>query len=227
MTSGFTGFTQQTLDFLTDLGSNNERPWFQSHKGEYQNFVQTPMRRLVGELAADMAALDPKLDTDPQGGTLSRIYRDTRFSHDKSPYRVNQWIVFKRPLKEWTDRPAFFMEFGPRGYRWGMGSYCPSPASMTLLRRFMTDHLDRLDQAMAAARTAGLTLEGDRYARPRKSPADHPDLVLWHQMKNGYLVQNRPIDQTFLSGDLVDLLRVQFRAAAPLYDLWCEAQTFA
>ena len=81
-------FTKKTLSFLRALKRNNRREWFVPRKEEYEQHVRTPMIELIERLAADMRAFAPELAADPKV-SLFRIYRDTRFSSDKTPYKTH------------------------------------------------------------------------------------------------------------------------------------------
>ncbi|MDR3439635.1 DUF2461 domain-containing protein [Telmatospirillum sp.] len=221
--SSFRGFSPEAVTFLRSLALNNDRAWFADHKTVYQTEILAPMRQLVADLGPTMTAIDPGFDTDPRGAAVSRIFRDTRFSRDKSPYRVNQWISFKHRTKDWTTRPAFFMEFRPEGYRHGMGYYAANAATMAAVRRRMAVHPERLQDAMETAEKAGYGLEGELYKRPRL-PADLPPQILdWFRRKNVYVVKNEVIDATFHSEAIVELLRNSFRASAQLYRFLADA----
>lgn len=220
---GFNGFSANTLAFLGGLAANNDRAWFAAHKGEYQELVQAPMWRLVNALAPAMLAIDPGFDLSPRGGAVSRIYRDTRFSRDKAPYRINQWIAFKRRSGEWQDRPCYFMEFGPDGYRYGMGFYSARPDTMRAIRRRIEVRPRDLTNAMDEATGAGFTLEGEAYKKPRLPAGQPPAIQEWYRLRNIYLARARPIDAVFASGALAEELRRAFAAAAPLYHFLADA----
>lgn len=81
----FTGFRPEAIDFLADLAQNNERSWFQPRKAEFERLLKEPLEALVAALADRFAARDIPLDADPRR-SIFRIYRDTRFSKDKSPH---------------------------------------------------------------------------------------------------------------------------------------------
>ena len=88
--------SKQTLNFLAQNKFNNSREWFRAHKPEYQEYVLAPMAELVNLLAPTIQKIDPLIITEPKvGKAISRIYRDTRFSRDKSLYREVMWIVFE------------------------------------------------------------------------------------------------------------------------------------
>ncbi len=212
-------FTDTSIQFLQELADNNNREWFTQHKRAYEQVVLAPMRQLLATLAPAMLDIDPELDVNPRYGAISRVVRDIRFSRDKSPYRVNQWIALKRPEKDWSTRPAFFMEFSPEGYRYGMGAYAATAAGMRAIRAHIESAPGKYLQAMEQARQAGYAVEGDRYKRPRL-PEGQPDLILeWYRRKNIYAVINKPLDADFFSPEFAALLEKAFAAAAPLYHL--------
>lgn len=134
--AGFTGFTQQGLTFLQQIAQNNTKEWFEEHRDIYEQYLLLPMRKLVTDLGTDMMAIDELFEIRPAiGKTISRMNRDTRFSHDKSLYRSNIWLTFKRSRKNWTDAPTYFFEFGPDWWRYGLGYYSASRATMDLFRQ--------------------------------------------------------------------------------------------
>ncbi|HSV29918.1 MAG TPA: DUF2461 domain-containing protein [Candidatus Omnitrophota bacterium] len=203
--------------FLAELGANNEKAWFEPRKDEYRRLLLEPLRDLVAALAPVMQAIDPGFDCDPKGGAISRIRRDTRFSRDKSPYRVNQWIAFKVKGDGWQDRPAFFMEFGPEGWRYGLGFYAASPATMKAVRGRILARPSTFADAHRQATEAGFVLEGEPYKRP-KLPEDAP-VAEWWALKTAYYVANRRPDDV-LEHALAAHLADKFTALAPMYDSW-------
>src|ERR1700704_3651614 len=83
----FTGFEPDAIQFLVDLADNNSRDWFQPRKGEYERLLKEPMERLCVALDAEFRRRDIPLRADPAKSPF-RIYRDVRFSKDKSPYKT-------------------------------------------------------------------------------------------------------------------------------------------
>ncbi|GAB7203030.1 hypothetical protein OS31_45190 [Dickeya oryzae] len=109
MATGFNGFSVQTLTFLQQVRQQDSKEWFEEHRQEYNDQLLTPFRLLVDSLSIPMLQIDDHFETKPAvGKTLSRIHRDTRFSHDKSRYRDKMWFTFKRTHKDWTDAPVYF-----------------------------------------------------------------------------------------------------------------------
>ncbi|MBC7953010.1 MAG: DUF2461 domain-containing protein [Rhodospirillaceae bacterium] len=213
----FAGLSPDLPAFLGQLAANNERVWFADHKAEYEASVQWPLRHLVTALAPAMLLIDPGFDTNPKGAAVSRIHRDTRFSRDKSPYKINQWICFKRAGEGWQGRPAFFLEIGPSGYRYGMGYYAASPATMKTIRQRILALHEPFAAAMIEAVKAGFQVEGEAYSRPNL-PAGLPEIVQdWVRRKSAYAVRNRPLEPALFGPGLVEKLAAQWRGIAPLY----------
>ena len=90
----FTGFTDETIQFLLDLKFHNNSTYFHEQHDRYVETVQTPFYERINDLADDMRKIDPLMETRPYK-CLSRIHRDTRFSRDKSPYRDHHWFPFQ------------------------------------------------------------------------------------------------------------------------------------
>ena len=116
------------------LRFNNNREFFQSNREWYLKSVREPSLALAEALSPAIEKIDPGIETRPHRA-LARINRDTRFSHDKSPYRDHVWISFRRPEEERGRFPSFFIEVGVEGVFYGMGAYAPERARMNALRR--------------------------------------------------------------------------------------------
>lgn len=219
----FPGFSPQAPAFLAELAANNETGWFNARKDEYRDLIQTPLRRLFVAIAPAMLEIDSGFDANPLGGAISRIRRDTRFSRDKSPYRIKQWMSFRRAGEGWQSRPTFFLAFAPGGYRCGLGYYAASPATMTALRAAIAARPAPFAEAMEAAEQAGFTLSGEPYRRPRLPKAMESALPAsvegWFGLKSGVLMRERPMEPLFFSPDLATDLVARFARMAPLYRL--------
>lgn len=210
----------QGVAFLAALGSNNSKPWFEEHREEYRELIVAPLAGLAMRLAPALSAIDPLMLTDP-AKAMSRIHRDVRFSKDKSPYRTTVWLAFKRPCKDWKDRPCFFFEFTPTSWRYGMGFYAAAKPTMDALRQAMDDEPDAFRAAIAfLSKSGAFTVEGESYQRVLNR-ATPEDILPWYQRKSFHLVRNRPVDATLFSPGLANVLREGFEEAAPLYRyLW-------
>lgn len=218
----FTGFSQNAPTFLRNLAANNNKAWFEAHRQEYEEHLLEPLKALVSDLSGFMLSIDPDFMTIPSvDRTISRIYRDTRFSKDKSPYKTTVWITFKRPIRNWQDSPCYFLELGVDYYRFGMGFYSAAKDTMDRLREIVDKRpAEFLKVVSFFAKQDVFVLEGEKYKKILKGtlPAD---LQEWYQRKNLYLVCNREIDETLYGRRLVDDLISCFGIVAPLYHyLW-------
>lgn len=214
----FRGFTEQTIQFLLDVKEHNSKDWFERNRPVYERELLEPMRDLVADLSGTMLAIDPELETRPAvGKTISRIHRDTRFSRDKSLYRDTMWITFKRRSEKWTDSPAYFFELRPDGYRYGMGFYAASKATMVKLREWIDEEPEDFARTTSFyERQRTFVIEGECYKRVLDP--DKPESVLeWYQRKNIYLTCNRAIDELLFSSRLADEVASGFEMLGGLY----------
>ncbi len=215
----FAGFSRKTLKFLRGLKANNDKAWFQARKSDYEEYVLGPFRDLVTDLGDFMLDIDPCFEITPAiNKTISRIYRDTRFSKDKSPYRSTMWFIFKNRSKDWlTLVCGYFFELSPASYRYGMGFYNAAPAIMSKFREMIDENPKEFAKAISFLdKQKTFVLEGDKYKRiiDKSKPEKIQD---WYQRKNMYLVCNRKIDNVLFSSKLVDDLIYGFGLIAPFY----------
>ena len=218
----FNGFSQRTLNFLKNLRVNNNKAWFETRRGEYQEYLLNPLQDLVVDLTEFMLTIDPHFEIRPMvGKTISRIYRDTRFSKDKSPFKNTMWITFKKPNNDWKDAPAYFFEISPDSYRYGMGFYSASKETMDRLREMIVRKSKEFLKVFSLySKQNVFIVEGEKYKRILNSdiPEEFQD---WYQMKNLYLVCNRGIDNTLFSRKLLKDLESGFGLIATFYNfLW-------
>ena len=215
----FKGFSPQTLKFLKGLKTNNNKAWFQAHKADYEEYVLKPLRNLVMDLGEFMLKIDPYFEITPAiDKTISRIYRDTRFSKDKSPFRSTVWFTFKNQKKDWTTLVSgYFFELSINSYRYGMGFYNAAPSIMSKFREMIDENPKEFLKAIAFfAKQRTFVLEGEKYKRiiDKTKPEEIQD---WYQRKNMYLVCNRKIDDTLFSCKLVEDLVSGFKLITPFY----------
>lgn len=218
----FTGFSKKTLNFLRNLRVNNNKTWFEDNKQDYKSYVFEPLQNLVVDLGPVMLSIDPQFEVTPLvNKTISRIYRDTRFSKDKSPYKSTMFITFKRPSKEWKEAPAFFFEISPDSYCYGMGFFCASKDTMDKLRETINRKPKEVLKLISLlSRQKDFEVEGEKYKRILDDTKSK-ELLEWYQRKNLYLICNRQVDDRLFRRKLIDDLKSGFSFLAPLYNyLW-------
>lgn len=216
MTEQFKGFTQQGLNFLQNVRMHNSKEWFDENRGIYDEQIVAAFRALVEDLTPKMLQIDEWFETKPAiGKTISRIHRDTRFSHDKSRYRSRLWLTFKRPNKDWKEAPAYFFEISPESYRYGLGYYCSSKQTMDIFR----EEINQDPQAflkMSKCCKKPFELVGESYKRPLVKEQD-AKIATWYNRKSfAVMTTNYQVEDLFDAG-LVDKLTKGFKQLAPLY----------
>jgi uncharacterized protein (TIGR02453 family) len=218
----FRGFTPEAISFLKDIGANNNKPWFEANKPRYQEYLLKPFQDLVVDVSGLMLTIDPLFVIAPAvSKTISRIYRDTRFSKDKSLYRNSIWLTFKRSSHDWKEAPAFYFELTPEGYRYGMGFYNAPKVVMDRFRETIARRPEAFLEVIAFYRPANpFTLEGEKYQR--QVVIDLPEPIReWYRYKSFYLASNHSIDELLFRRDLTKVLMDSFGMLAPLYHfLW-------
>src|SRR5438128_11091174 len=133
-------FTAETLRFLSALKRNNRREWFNAHRDDYEAYVRQPMLAIIERLAEDFRAFAPELVASPKV-SMYRIYRDTRFSENKTPYKTHVAAVFPtRGLLKHEGAGAYF-HISPDDVWVGGGMYSPEPAQIFAVReRIASNH---------------------------------------------------------------------------------------
>lgn len=170
-------FTPDTFAYLTELSLHNERPWFEANKHRYESAVREPARAFIRAMAPHLATLSPELVASDKkvGGSLMRVFRDTRFSADKTPYKTNIGIQFRLGADKDVHAPGLYFHVAPDELFLGAGMWHPPKEAVTAIR----DHIVAAPETWStSARGLGLGLElwdGEPLKRPpRGYPADHP-----------------------------------------------------
>src|SRR6478609_5365551 len=191
-TEAFTGFTPDAIQFLADLAENNDRAWFTPRKGDYEELLKRPLEALIVALGDRFEAREIPLSADPTRSPF-RIYRDVRFSKDKSPYKTNVAASFPWAEGGGADGPHGFGESGnPGGYFHlspgevyiGGGMWHPPTAKLAAFRAAVaedTKAVRRLIDDPRFKQTFG-AISGDKLTRvPSGFPPDHPEAELLKQ----------------------------------------------
>lgn len=220
--SCFEGFSAKTFEFLMGLEINNSKIWFEENKSIYREYVVKPFQELVKALASHMLAIDPEFDIRADiGKTISRIYRDVRFSKDKSPYRSSVWITFKKMNRDWKLDPCFFFEITPSIYRYGMGFYTASKESIKRLRELIDEESNDFNELNSLYKSQNIfTLEGEKYKKVLDK-SKSPEILEWYQRKNIYFMCTKKINEKLFDSELLDEIIRGFDIMKPFYEfLW-------
>jgi uncharacterized protein (TIGR02453 family) len=136
-------FTPDLFRFLSRLRRNNNREWFLRHKDEYESCVKQPALRFIEDFSQPLSKLSPYLvaDARPARGSLFRIYRDTRFSNDKRPYKTHVAMRFSHRGKD-VHSPGFYLHLEPEGCFAASGLWHPEPPTLLRVRTAMVERPD-------------------------------------------------------------------------------------
>ncbi len=224
---------KRVLDFLVELGANNNREWFAANKGRYReaegvfNSFAERLMALVGEF--DESVRDLTLRQ-----TTYRIYRDTRFSHDKTPYKTH-FGLYICPGGKKSGNGGYYFHVEPTGeggmigqHMLDVGIYMPSPAVLKSVRDEIFDNGDALLASIERARAeAGWEL--DRSNSLKRTPAGYPVGSRWDDyLKLKDLHISKTIDDAYvLSPDVAERAAADFRAAYDFMTLAGRAARFA
>jgi uncharacterized protein (TIGR02453 family) len=227
-TPTFTGFRPDAIDFLADLAVNNDREWFAPRKADYERLLKTPLEALVAALADRFETRGIPLLADPKR-SIFRIYRDTRFSKDKSPYKTHLGSSFP-----WLERSADgtfaeadgaahgnggYFNFQPGEMYVGGGMWMPEKGRLDAFRRAIVEEPDRVRAALEdpgfLAAFGPVTAHEHLKRVPPGLPADHPmaDLFRYKDVVFG----RRLSDDEVLSPSLPDTIADAFVAGMPVF----------
>ena len=222
----FSGFKPEAIQFLADLTMHNDRAWFQPRKADYERLLKAPMEALVTALADRFRAAGVPLLADPRRSPF-RIYRDTRFSRDKSPYKNHvaasfPWVESGGGAGGSADRAhssGGYFNFEPGEMYVGGGMWMPEPARLGAFRTAVVADPDRVRSALEdpafVAWFGGVRSHEALKRVPPGFPKDHPlaEMLRWKDVVFG----RRLSDADVLSADLPDRITEGYFAAMPVF----------
>lgn len=220
--ANFRGFEPAATDFLAELAMNNERPWFQARKSEYERLCKEPMEAFVAALAARFAARDLPLLADPRR-SIFRIYRDTRFAKDKSPYKTHLGANFPwLEAGETTDAGAHanggYFHFQPGQMYVGGGMWMAERPRLEAFRQAILRDEARVRAAIEdPGFTAAFGSIGSHHSLVRVPPGYPKDHQLADMFRFKDVVFGRSLtDDEVYSPALPDLVADAYGAAMPV-----------
>lgn len=220
-------FSDASFRFLRALARHNDRTWFLGHRDDYARHVQQPMLRLIADLAEPMHHLAPDFVVDPRpvGGSMFRIHRDTRFSHDKRPYK--EWasarFLHRSRHERDGDVPCFYLHVEPDASFLGAGIWHPSSTALKRIRSYLVNNPTSWMSATRGPDFSGVyQLGGNRLTRPPQGydPA-HP---LIDDLKRKDFIADRAVRNDFFTqSDLIRRTVAYYTPLIPLVDWLCGA----
>ena len=219
--SDFPGFPAETQQFLSELRENNTREWFAANKPRYEEFVKAPALQWVAAMGERLKSLDSEIvvDTRTNGsGSLMRAARDTRFSNDKSPYKVNVAMMWWRGSGKKMQHPAFGMQITPNDAGLMVGMFHFAKPMLEAYRQAVLDDelCEELITIAKAVEAAGYNLSGSHYkTAPRGFDKNHPR-VEWLRYNNLRAGTHDIPPDVITTPQLMDLCFDHFAKLAPI-----------
>jgi uncharacterized protein (TIGR02453 family) len=213
-------FTPDLFRFLTELRAHNEREWFQANKERFETSARDPFLKLIADLAPALKKISPHFVSDPRpvGGSMMRIYRDTRFSKDKTPYKTAMAAHFWHTRAKEGATPAFHLRLEPGHSTVGAGIWQPEPVALKKIRKAIaTDGKGWQRVTSERQLGSGCGMIGESLKRPPPGfDADHPFIADIKRKDFGISV---PLDDRLVAQPkFFDEIVGGLRAAAPFLE---------
>jgi uncharacterized protein (TIGR02453 family) len=209
-------FPADGVKFLRALKRNNRRDWFQHRKEQYEALVRAPMIAVVEQLATDMRAFAPEVVVDPKRAVF-RVYRDTRFSEDKTPYKTHIAASFPWRGLQRGQGAGLYFHIAPTEVWIGGGMYAPDTSQLQALREHVAKNHRRLRSIVESGvfKRMFKALEGEQLQRvPRGFDKDH-EAADYLRRRQFLAVRELP-GSLAVDAKFYPTLLATFRAAAPL-----------
>jgi len=220
-----TYFSKATFTFLRALARNNNREWFKAHQSAYDHDVRDPFLALIADLQTPLARISPHLCADPRksGGSLFRIYRDTRFANDKTPYKTWAGARFFHERRREIESPSFYLHIQPGDCFVGGGIWHPEPPTLKRIRDFLVDNPAAWKRAThAKAFRERFEFWGESLSRPPRGYDSQHELI--EDLKRKNFAAGKGFDDALACSDqLLPTIVATFKQLAPTIDYLCAA----
>jgi uncharacterized protein (TIGR02453 family) len=219
-TGEFRGFFPETLRFYEELRENNDKHWFESHRNDYDKFVIEPAKAFITSMGNRLRELSPDINAIPKvDGSIFRIYRDVRFSPDKSPFKTHLGIYFWEGNRKKMECSGYYLQIEPSTIWYGGGMYQIPDDMLSFYRDNAVDEKYGLELTKAVRKVTenGYVIGGSHYKRtPRGYNASH--------MNAGFLLHKglwagveEKVTTQFFTSEFVEYCFKRFKESAPLH----------
>ena len=219
-------FSASLFEFLEQLADNNNRPWFQANKDRYEREVREPCVQFIREFRPHLARISGCFIASDQrvGGSLMRVYRDTRFARDGEPYKTNVGIQFRHEAGRDVHAPGFYVHIAPGECFLAVGVWRPDPQALRQIRTLIVEQPKAWTKARDAADfRAHFEIVGDALQRaPRDFPADHP--LVEDLKRTDFVALEELTERNVLAPRFLARAVESFAASRPFMRFLCEAQ---
>jgi len=209
--------TSYILDFLSQLNNNNNREWFADNKDHYEA-TKAEFEQICNSLILEISKFDEEIKHVAVKDCVFRIYRDTRFSNDKTPYKTHYGVFIAAGGGRKSVRGGYYFHLEPGKCFVAVGVWCPPPEVLKALRQSVYENIDELmeirSQAEFSKYFSDFYQEDKLKTAPKGFPKDFPEIELL-KLKH-YMVEYRLSDQLLSEDDFVSKVAEIFKAAHPL-----------
>jgi len=218
---GFRGFPREAVQFYSELGKNNNKAWFDEHKSDFNQYVMAPAQDFVFEMGELLKGISPGIIADPRvNKSIFRPYRDTRFSHDKTPYKTHLGIFFWEGKLAKMDCPGYYFHLEPPTFFLAAGMHCFSKRVLETYRDAVVD--DELGKKLRKAISAvtkepGCVVGGKHFKKtPRGYDPGHEnaEMLLYNGL---YVMTESDIPEELYSAKLLDYCLKRFKDLRPIH----------
>ena len=210
-------FTPALFEFLSELADNNNREWFQDNKARYERDVRDALVQFVSDFGDRLREISPHMVADPRlsGGSVFRIYRDVRFSKDKSPYKTNAGVHFRHEVGREVHGPGLYLHLQPGFVFAGAGIWRPNSSTVGKIRGAIVANPDRWKGIVNDGKFRSVyRLEGESLKRaPRGIDPDHP--LIDHLKLKSFVATTSFTEEDACSLDFIDVYANACAVAAP------------
>ncbi len=211
------------MRFLRGLAKNNDRTWFEERRPTYEAALKKPLHALIDEINDELAEFAPE-HIHPTHKIAMRIFRDTRFSPDKRPYKTHLAAWWARAGLEKTSAAGFFVQIGPAGGFAAAGVYAPERDDLLLLRRWLAEHHERYNAALAPLLKSSRKVPGMQPIDPNALTRNPKGFVPDHPASDLLRARNWGVTTALTAEDALQptfgkQILAHFRRAAPLVEL--------
>ena len=226
MTQGrYASFTAESVKFLAELRDNNNRDWFNANKTRYEEEVLDVALRFIQSMQDPLSQIAPRFTAIPKrmGGSLMRVYRDTRFSKNKTPYKTNIGIQFRHEQARDVHAPGFYVHIDPDEVFLGAGMWRPAPDALRAIReRIAEKPVEWVKTRDDKTFSRHFRLGGDALSRPPRGFAkDHAQI---EDLKRKDFIAIKPLSlEDATNPRFQQKVETAFRAAVPYMRFLCRA----
>jgi uncharacterized protein (TIGR02453 family) len=221
----FERFRPTLFEFLEQLADNNNRPWFQENKQRYEREVLEPALAFIRAFQPRLKRISPYFVASDRrvGGSLMRVYRDTRFAKDANPYKTNVGIQFRHEQGRDIHAPGFYVHIAPGECFLAVGLWRPEPEPLGQVRRAIVEWPDRWRRARSDKKfLRRFALEGGSLKRPpRGFAADHP--CIEDLKRTDFIAVEELEERDALGPKFLDRVAASFHASRPFMRFLCDA----